>query len=416
MNSIFSYSLFITLLYFFIYDPPFAFLGGIRLSYIFIVLSLLYVSLYNYKQWWLYFRLFQTELCFFSIVVCFSFVRSGIMGDYMYIVRHILSLLYIIAVIPILLTLSKKLGITTENKMIKGILVTSSIAGCISLACVVIPPFNDIVKNVIIQYQEEDYLYGKFNRGFGIANGLTSSYGYIQGTIVALGLMYLKENKWFLFFIPVVFFSALINARTGVLMTFWGCIVLFFSKNKKTLFPIIALTIGFIYYLKDIMSFIGFNEYTIAWILDFQDQLKELYSGNYSTGTTSKMFKMVWPQKEFEWIVGRGVDLFRFKTSAEHSDMGWLIQLNYGGFLYIIPLYGGFLFMVNRLFNKNLHFFAYLFLGVVIICNTKSKIFPTTSFFPLLVLIYYVVISKMRPFISRMAEIKNKDHIRLFLR
>lgn len=413
MKSFFSYSLFITILYFFIYDPPFAFLGGIRWSYIFIVLSLVYIIL-RYREWNSYYKLFRTEMLLFSIVVCYSFVRSGIMGDYMYIVRHLLSLLYIITVVPIILIISKKMGINTESKIIKVILVTSSIAGCISILCLLVPSFDEYVRNNLIQYEEEDYLFGNLNRGFGIANGLTSSYGYIQGTIVVLGLKYYKENKWFIYFMPVVFFSALINARTGVLMTFWGGVVLVVSKNKNAFIPVLALAIGFMYYLKEIMSFAGFNDYTIAWILDFQNQIGNLSTGDFSGGAATNLFKIVLPTDAFEWLLGRGIDLFSIKIGYEHSDMGWLIQLNYGGILYVVLLYYVlFVYMPKRLINYRQFSLALFIIGVMIICNTKSKIFPSLSFFPLLILLYYVVISKMQPYVTWIAESKKvntKEH------
>lgn len=394
MKNLCSNALFIILLYVLLFNPPLTFLGGVNLGYVLIIISL-YVILQHNKEWTSYFRFFHKEIMLFSIVATVSVFRSGLMGDYMYIVRHILSILYIAAVIPTILILSKMLRAGTANKIIKGILIASSIAGFFSLLCTIIPSFNEYVKSTIIKYQEEDYLFGNIRRGFGLADGLTSSYAYIQGTIAAFGLYYIKEYKWLLFIIPIIFLSALVNARTGVLISFWGFLSLIIAKKRSALILAIIISVGFIYYLENILKSIGLNEFTIAWILDFQDQLDYIASGDLSNGTTNTMSSMIiWPSGALEWLLGSGVDLFN--SPRVHSDIGWFIQLNYGGLLYVLPLYYAFYFMSKRLLKNGKKAFALMFIGAALIVNTKSKIFPTTSFFPFLFLLYVLANTKMK--------------------
>ena len=398
MKAMFSYLLFIILLYVFMFAPPLAFLGGVKLSYVLVSLSIFF-ALLHIKEWISYIKLFRKEVSLFSIVVLISIFRSGLMGDYMYIVRHVLSLLYIVTVIPFMLIISNKLNIQSEKEIVNGILISSSIAGCLSMLCTIVPSFNDYVKSVIIQYQEEDYLFGSINRGFGIASGLTSSFAYIQGTIVAFGLLYIRENKWFLIFIPFVFLSALVNARTGVLLSFWGFLTLIFAQKRSAFFSIVIVSIAFIFYLESIMRTLGFNEYTINWILDFQEQIGNITTGDLNQGTANTMSRMiVWPSSLLEWLLGSGVDLF--DLSRNHSDIGWFVQLNYGGLIYVIPLYYVFFEMTKRLLRSRQNAFAIMFIGVAIIVNTKSKIFPTISFAPVLIFLYVLIITKTHTIIQ----------------
>ena len=393
MKSKISYILFLFVLYVFLYNPPLNLLGNLNLSYLLVLVSLFSVSR-NKKDWKEYAHKFKLEITIFIIVLVYSVFRSGIVGDFMYIVRHILSVLYIVSVIPFMLFYAKKVGLDCGSGLIRALLIVSSLAACISVLAVTVPAVDDYIRNTVVQYEEDDYLYGKITRGYGIAGSLTSSYGYIQGVMAAIGFMYLKENRWFLLFMPFVLLSALINARTGVLIAFWGIAVLIFSKNKKAIIPAVVITLVFVYNIEDILRLLNINDYTIAWILDFQDQIYEMSSGNISEGAASKLFDrmIVWPSGLSEWLVGKGINLFDVDINQGKSDVGWIIQINYGGLLYVIPLYSAFFVMAKRLKKNHLFGFMLLFIGVAIIVNTKSKIFPTTSFFPFLMLVYVIEI------------------------
>ena len=389
------------------YNPPIKmFLGGMNLSYVLIVLSLLYVTV-HIREWKIYIRMFEKEIALFSLVVLFSVIRSGIEQDYMYIVRHILPVLYIIAVIPGVLMIARRTGVFSEKKLIKSILIVSSVAGCLSMLCILLPSFDEFVRNQLIQYDEEDYLFGNIRRGFGIASGLTSYFGYIQGVIIALCPFYLKDNKWFIFFIPFVFLSILVNARTGVLIALWGLFVYFFSDNKKAALPLSILMIVLFVFLPDIMRLLNFNEQTIAWILDFGNQLEDISSGDFSEGTAATLLGSmnVWPSNAVEWLIGKGILMFHADLVGDtRTDIGWLLQLSYGGIIYIIILYSAFVHMAKRLVKNKQNVLMYFLAGAVFIINTKSKIFPTTGVFTFLMFLYFISIlnSKGLLFASRL--------------
>ena len=373
-----------------------AFLGNINLGYLLVVVSLV-VIIAKMNKWLGFIKMFRKEILLFTIVLFYSIFRSGLMGDYMYIVRHILSVLYLVSVIPFILIYANKVGINNGSSFVKAILIVSSIASCISVLAVIFPTIDDIIRTVVIQYEEDDYLYGRLTRGYGIAGSLTSSYGYIQGVIFAFGFMYLKENRWFLFFMPFVFLSALINARTGVLIAFWGIAVLVFSKSKKSIITSVILVTFFVFKIEDILRLFNINDYTVAWILDFQDQMFEISSGNINDGAAYKLFNrmIVWPSGFLEWILGKGINLFDVDINQGKSDIGWIIQINYGGILYAIPLYYAFVVMAKRLTKNHLYGLMLFFMGAAIIVNTKSKIFPTTSFFPIFMLLYVIKINEV---------------------
>lgn len=395
MKAKISYFLFLILLYVFMFNPPLALVvGSLNLSYVLIVFSLFYVLLHR-NRLNLYLKPFKTEICLFVIVVVFSALRSGIEKDYMYIVRHVLPFLYIVAVIPCTIMLAKKVGIHSETQFIRSIFIVSAVASCITILCVLFPGLDEFVRNRLIQYDEDSYLFGNIRRGFGIASGLTSYYGYILGVIVGICPLYMKGNKWFASFIPLIILSILVNARTGVLIALWGVSVFFFTNSKQSVLPIFALILLLYFYLVDIMLILHFNPETIAWIQDFIDQIMDISSGNLSEGTANTLLDSmnVWPSNALEWLIGKGVLMYHAALVGDtRTDIGWLLQLSYGGLVYIFILYYIFIYMANRLVKNREKILMWIFAGSIIIINTKSKIFPTTGVFTVLMLMYFICI------------------------
>lgn len=394
----FKYLVFILLLYLFIYLPPFHFLGNFKVYYVLLLLSIL-TCLFKGKEIRRYLKQFSTELSLFFIILLFSVFRSGLHGDVGYVITHFVSVASIFFVIPFLIIAANKLGVDSEKDLIRALLIVSAIAGSISMICIVNPSFNDFIKNNVIQYDEEHYLSNTIIRGFGLANGLTSNYGYIQGSIVAIGLYWLKDNKWFLVFIPIVLLSALVNARTGVIIAAWGIILLILSSKKRLFIPITVASVLFVVFLPTIMELLHFNEYTILWIFDFVDKMDSISNGDMDS--VSKFVDMVVTPHGFgDWILGRGINIYD-QEGILHSDIGWCIQLYYGGVTYLFLLFIAFYSVFYRLFKLKSKFYFYFFLGVVILVNTKSRMFPSTGEFSLMLFVYYVTILTERGLISR---------------
>lgn len=389
---------FLLVLYVFLFNPPLRILlGNIDLGYVLIIISfLLMIKKSGVLQ--MHISIFEKELILFLIVLFYVIIRSGIQGDTITIIKHILGVSKVFFVIPFILYYAKKVGLDNEHRLIRSLLIVSSLAACITILCIYNPSFDSFVREKIIQYNEDDYLMNASYRGFGIASGLTSYYGYIQGTIMALGVLYIKENKWFLPFLPLVFLSALVNARTGVLISIWGLIVFALSKNSKLIIPLVSMFIIFIISLENIMSFFNFSDYTMAWILDFQDEMGGFYSSGDigQSRTLSRLFgeMFILPQTFTEWILGKGVSLFRTGYGQAHSDMGWVLQLNYGGIIYLIPLYTIIITIAKRMLRNNLKLFSCFFIGTIVIINTKSSFYPGNGEFFFLMLLYCFFIIK----------------------
>lgn len=407
MKSVIKYLCFLIILYVYMYSPPIKILyGGVNPFYILMAISVIFYMKGGDKPR-LYLKPFKTEMTWFLCLVIFCVIRSGLEHDYMFIIRNVVSVVCVFVVIPFVLFLAKRIGIYRKDEIIRAIMIVSAIASSITMLCIFFPSFDSYVRNGLIQYEEEHYLYENLRRGYGIATALTSHYGYIQGTVIAICPFFLKENKWFIFFIPFIILSILVNARTGILIAMWGIMVHSYISSKKVALPLVILVSIVYYFLVDIMTALNFNAESIAWILDFNDQMEDISTGDFSGGAASRMLgdMIVWPSNFVEWLMGKGVVLYRNSMSAEHTDIGWFIQLNYGGLFYLFILYPTFVIMAKRLIRYNLKNFMIVLAGAILIVNTKSSIFPSTGELALLMLLYFILIlDKLRQFGIRLEQ------------
>ena len=406
MKSVIKYLCFLCVLYIYMYSPPIKILyGGVNPFYILMAISVIFY-IKGGENLRLYLKPFKTEITWFLCLVFFCVVRSGMEHDYVFIFRYVVSVVCVFVVIPFVLFLAKRIGKYSKDELIRAIMIVSAIASSISMLCIFFPSFDSYVRNELIQYDEEDYLFENFRRGFGIAAALTSHYGYIQGTVIAICPFFLKENKWFILFIPFIILSILINARTGIIIAMWGIMVYSFVSRPKIALPLVAVVFIMYFYLEDIMIALNINPETIAWIMDFIDQMEDISTGDFSSGAASRLAgdMVVWPSDVVEWLIGKGIILHHNSLTTKNTDIGWFIQLNYGGLFYLFILYPTFVVMAKRLAKFNLRTFMIIFAGIVVIVNTKSQIFPSTGEFVFLMLLYFICVLDTRLIAVRKVE------------
>lgn len=394
MKKSIYYIIFIILLYLFLFDPPiFMFRENLRFNNFLILSSVLYhikkPSFLN-KYW----KTLHNEVTCFLLILLFVVFRCALEGEMHFITKTMRAFLNMFFVIPFLINYAKSNKFGSEKQVVRALMVTCSIAAIISYICLMNPSFQLYVKDVMIQYSEEDYLYNNEYRGFGIANLMTSNYGYVLGFIAGLGCFYLKENKWFLYCIPLIVFASLINARTSVLIT--AIVVsIFLIAGKKQGYAFVVLFVGimFLSYIDTFMDYIQVNDRTNEWIRSFTDQITvTMMTGDVTSSRAGDLLfeKMVfWPDNLEQWILGRGYDIFSNRGGGIKSDNGWIRQLNLGGLFYIALLYGSIIMLFRRLFKNNRYQYMLVFLLTFLIVNTKTSCFPGDSMFGLFFMIYY---------------------------
>ena len=394
LNSI-KYILFLILLYLFIYNPPFQAISTSAVE-LMIVPAILYIIV-SWK-WYNLIRVFKYEIFFFLLIIFFSFIRDYGRSESVFFKANVLLLLEAIILPFFLITLYMKGGIS--GNFIKDICLVGFIASLITFVAIVSPPFNDFIRNGLLK--QDDFSDFLLFRSFGLSEGLTFGYGVVQGIIFALIFNYSRNSYKYLLALPFVLISILFNARTGMVPVVFVIFYFFIIKGNLKYLLYACLFIPFIYFL---LNTDLFGEYTktIEWAFDFFIQISDFMTGKAADSdenTFDTLFgrMAVFPETTFEWFFGTGKNIF-VETLGFNSDVGYIIQLNYGGILYIFLFIVLIVYMIRRLsfiICKNEKWIVYLILFTIMIGNVKGLFISVNPNFRFIMLLYLFFVMKYK--------------------
>ena len=251
-----------------------------------------------------------------------------------------------------------------------------------TLTCLIVPSFGDYVRNSLLHVPDEitsSYLDKNNYRGFGIANGLTYDYGIILGIIYGYCLYLGLDKKWhFLVLTPFLLIAILVNARTGFLI-FLSSIILFYFYFRKG--NIKNLTFGILtIFIFGSFVIASLSEETILFISVFFDELLFKTDGG-STFDALVGRMIILPPSFLEWFWGSGKSLF---ASDNSSDVGFIIQLNYGGVIFILFLLYLYSIMLKMFNSRYLVLFS---IFLLVIANFKGNFFFNSACYRLITFI-----------------------------
>jgi len=393
MNLI-KYLFFLLLLYLFIYNPPFQFLSVSPVE-LMIIPAFLYIAV-SWK-WYPFLKIFWAEILIFLLIALYSYFRDLGSIDSVFFRANILLLLESL-VIPyfIILLYSKIKG---KENLIKEVIYIGIFASLITLAMIAIPSLNALIRNQVLKGNEFDEFLTF--RSFGLAEGLTFAYGIVQGLIFAFVFYYSRQNSKYLVLLPLILLSIFFNARVGMIPVIIA-IIYFVIIKLDVKFILLSICFALASYLIIFQSPL-FSDYaeTIEWAFDFFNQSSDFLTGNadkaeVNTFTTLFGDMAVFPQNTSEWIVGTGENIFLLNQG--NSDVGYLIQINYGGLLYmflIVVLMARVFWRMKFLFLENKWFVILLFLTVVL-GNVKGLFISVNPNFRLIMLLFCYIILEHR--------------------
>ncbi len=396
MNKILKYGLLLFVLYIFVHSPylylPGTRMGSIKLLYI----PAFFLMMMNSDLKKVFFKTFSTECRYFALVFLFVLIRTVAGGQLIFVWATVVSFIEAVIVPLFIISFLQSRGVTGNESIVRSLLLVGAVGTIISMLCLTIPPLNSFVRDNVMHITSDMRAFEHSFRGFGISESLSSQYGYIQGIFVVLGAIYFKTNKWFVYFIPFALLSAFVNARTGVIVAAIG-IIIYLLYNRNYFYSIIIAIVGVLLYT-NIEAFIGAlvpDEETQAWISDFFLQMDSMMDEGIEGSRQAdilfgRMFTL--PDTPEQWIFGRGISLFRNEIGIDSSDVGFILQLNYGGIAYLLILNAFILHIVFRLYKNKQKNFAVFFLAVYLILNIKNNYILDSGAFRLMMLLYYSLI------------------------
>ena len=358
---------FVLLLYIYVFNPFFNFWGGYS-AHIILLPLLIFLLKHEPKSVLIYDKKIVATYIY---ILLFVMIRTLLGGDMSLIRIFVSQFISNILYTAVLGSLAVKCKIDIRDTVVKiGI-----IAVFFSILCLIIPSFGMYVRTSLISFGDEytrNYMENNLFRGFGIASGLTYDYGLILATIYSYCLFWGKTNNlWFVFFVPFLILSIFVNARTGVIVLAISTMLYFLTKKyggrflaKEILIIMIAVTL--FYSLID--------EGTKWFIESFFDEISDLTrSGESRTSSALAENLKVLPNNILEWIWGKG-ELVLY----EDVDVGLILQLNFGGLLFLLLLITQCYVLIHKV-NDN--YLKYSIIFLIIIADFKGNFFFNSGSF-----------------------------------
>lgn len=383
-------SFLITFLYLYIYNPPFAFLP-LTVSKLFYIFLFPCFAL-NKQLRQLFFRFFSFEFFILLVIVFYSFgieLLNGVSGN----VFWGANLFMLFENFFFTFVIAYYLNEYYKKDADVLLLVVAVIAAFITLYLILNPSLNLQVKQSVLN-SDEVSLRLQF-RCFGIADSLTFAYAIVQGIAVVLCLEKVKNVLVCSVLFLLLCISVIFNARIGFIpILFILFYMIFIEKRGGKVLKILLVFSIFILFFLGTDSSLDYEQ-TIAWATSFFqeiiDTLSDKDSGMEATNMDTLLNDMVvLPDTLMGWIWGTGENIF--SSPIHNSDIGYFIQLNYGGLIYC----SFFVLLVFSLFFKlqqckiEEKWFLYLFIVIILVCSYKGLFLITNSGFRMLMLLYFL--------------------------
>lgn len=394
-KRIFFFILCLVAVYIYLHNPVLTITGGMGLIKLLYPFALIYlIGNYNSFSYELG-NTFSQISKFFILLLIYSIFRGIIGGDMLISYSHLI-MYFECLVFPILFALYWKSKGLSSNYFIKVVLAVSSLASIITTLCILSPSFGTYVRFVLLTTPKDSYLAEALFRGFGISEELTSGYGYVQAISFVLGIHYYKKNKWYAFFMPLVILSVIVNARTGIVVMIAGVILhLLTIRSLNSLISTFAMFVLLFVLTTFAFDNIDISDETSDFILGFFNETNEITTSKSlsDSQTTAALFSdmIILPNSINEWIFGRGINIF--KLARGNSDIGYFIQLNYGGLIYIFIWLRILMWFYHKLKEVSLGSFLPLFIiFTLLILNTKGNTLSNGSVMRFIMLFLSVMV------------------------
>lgn len=379
MKSKILYGLLVCCFYLFLFQPP------LISKYIYISVELLLYILFcikNNSYFKSFLRDFKREFIAFFLIISLSTSIDFLTGSLVYADRFAAFFFQSFIFSHFIYVLSTKHHIP----LIKIIASTCLLAAVISVLFVFNPTLDLIYKAISTEFVYEQYSsFDERYRGYGASENLLFTYSYVMGFCAGMTLLIYKR-LYYIFYFGLFFLAVVYNARIGFLPLALFIIYMIIALKTKSIIKILLTLVILLaiqsYYSLDIVDSLIKNQ---AWSLDIMSNMAD----EGTLGTLANEM-IVLPEDIKTWLVGSGISLFN-GYNGKYSDIGYILQLYYGGLLLMFLLF----YFMYTCFNRVLKyykrdFFAIVFIVSVMLLNVKGFLFAATPGARFLFFIYVV--------------------------
>ncbi len=275
-----------------------------------------------------------------------------------------------------------------QDKIWKYLIYVGCIQGILAILALVNVHVQDFCCILLENIMSKEMIdYWRNYRLYGLACSLTYTMPIVQALLGGLAILYAKKyNEKFYFFVPLLWGSAIINARVAMVVIAIEILTIIFTNVKKkdeyklikkstfciTMFLMMGILVLILIAVRRGVSF--------ARITDPILEIISLLKGNVVFRTEGYLAYFFYDPKTFviptgkEFLWGGGI-------WNNTSDIGYLHNLWIGGIFYCIFLYGTYIIYLKKMYKslkrtKSDFYSIIIMLGIsMFIVNIKGDIF-----------------------------------------
>jgi hypothetical protein len=215
--------------------------------------------------------------------------------------------------------------------------------------------------------------------------------------------MYFKYKWIYILLTPLLFLSAVINARTSIVVFAIGIIVLLFNielKIKYIIRIIIITTCSIVFLFYGVQIIHKNSETTYDWIEDGFDEIYSFIQGDVSNGY---YFGYLSDKKRYDLpddlaiLFGKGTRAYSGNKYNLASDVGYINDIWLGGIFYTLAIYFIFIKMLLDIYNYRrdnvdlAKFLFYFLIFTLFVVNIKGIIFSENDLTTFVFILYVFV-------------------------
>ena len=279
------------------------------------------------------------------------------------------------------------------NRNFENLMIGVALVGCaITILMIIYPPFDAFINSI---HQSNEEFYEQFEnsvesryRMYGLAESLTFTYPYV---IAVIALYTFSERKIYLS-IPLLLMTIIVvsfNARIAFIPLLLSLVYLFAvkQKNVKSLIGSTIAIVAFVVIWLNVIPTLGL--FQNEWGFSFFDEMVSYFTTGESrtmSTLTGSMFFLP-DESAFTLLFGTGISAYHIRN---YSDVGYIIQLYYGGIIFLLLILYTMYYMPSRLIKRLgfSHWFAFIFLFSIFILNFKGFYFSSIPGFRFFMLLY----------------------------
>jgi hypothetical protein len=366
---------------------------GVQLFFVLLFLLLFGRRIFNFL---LIFKWEFSLLFIVLIVVCF---RDGMTGEVVYLDRFFgwTFQSFVVSSIIILIYEDGLYKCRVKPGFEKAVYLAILLASFVTLALYFIPPLDEFYESIQLDAYYEIYsAFDKRYRAYGVAENLTFTYAFVLGLGAGLSLIYARFNLAYMLFVPILVFGVSVNARIGFVGFFIIFLYLLFLGGLRYKVLIVSFSalssVVFLYFGQE---FLSENEWSFGFFIAVVDFLVHGLGGDNIVSNLISNHIVV-PSTSLAILFGTGVSVYG-GSELGNSDIGYIIQLTYGGLFFLISLFSLVVYMIIRLFNVLgwRHWYSWFFPISIAVLNFKGFVFAMTPGGRVLILLYLFYVSNV---------------------